>query len=327
MEHRLSPKAIAIPCGAAALALSAWTVWGNTALTVTPVPGGGEGGPDIWVLVQPGLVVAGDVVDRGDLHRLLDKVQGGLNRRPGPAAPPRRAVRPEPGAAPPVRRRSLHPGELPEHEPRTYKHQKNTEPPVLPGLYDKAGAKIIPNHGGVEGEQQQNAEVPQAVQVLPPGHVSRRSSTTTTSGRSLNRRGQLLLPWNGTLRGSFCGGGPKSCWCPLFGERPWKDVVPPLPPDEVPKSPADQGGGPPEGVPADGEIGVGQPHQGDGVSGRGNVKLLKLLAGTGPDITVITGDLVDSRHTDVKTALDFVKEAVKIAPVHTSPARKNPRAM
>ena len=27
MEHRLSPKAIAIPCGAAALALSAWTVW------------------------------------------------------------------------------------------------------------------------------------------------------------------------------------------------------------------------------------------------------------------------------------------------------------
>ena len=27
MEHRPSPKAIAIPCGAAALALSAWTVW------------------------------------------------------------------------------------------------------------------------------------------------------------------------------------------------------------------------------------------------------------------------------------------------------------
>ena len=59
--------------------------------------------------------------------------------------------------------------------------------------------------------------------------------------------------------------------------------------------------------------------------GRGNVKLLKLLAGTGPDITVITGDLVDSRHTDVKTALDFVKEAVKIAPIYYVPGNHEAR--
>lgn len=59
--------------------------------------------------------------------------------------------------------------------------------------------------------------------------------------------------------------------------------------------------------------------------GRGNAKLLKLLAGTGPDITVITGDLVDSRHTDVKTALDFVKAAVKIAPVYYVPGNHEAR--
>lgn len=59
--------------------------------------------------------------------------------------------------------------------------------------------------------------------------------------------------------------------------------------------------------------------------GRGNVKLLKLLAGTGPDITVITGDLVDSRHTDIPIALDFVKEAVKIAPVYYVPGNHEAR--
>lgn len=35
-----------------------------------------------------------------------------------------------------------------------------------------------------------------------------------------------------------------------------------------------------------------------------------------PDIIVLTGDLIDSRHTDVDTALDFVRAALKIAPCY-----------
>lgn len=51
--------------------------------------------------------------------------------------------------------------------------------------------------------------------------------------------------------------------------------------------------------------------------GKNNTKLLKMLSENKPDIIVITGDLVDSRHTNIKTALDFAKEAVEIAPVYT----------
>lgn len=50
--------------------------------------------------------------------------------------------------------------------------------------------------------------------------------------------------------------------------------------------------------------------------GRGNRKLLALLADSRPDIIVITGDFVDSRHTDMDTALHFAEEAVKIAPTY-----------
>lgn len=59
--------------------------------------------------------------------------------------------------------------------------------------------------------------------------------------------------------------------------------------------------------------------------GKGNAKLLKLLAKTAPDIIVITGDLVDSRHTDLPVALDFVKEAAKIAPVYYVPGNHEAR--
>ena len=44
--------------------------------------------------------------------------------------------------------------------------------------------------------------------------------------------------------------------------------------------------------------------------------LLRMLSESGPDIIVITGDLVDSTHTDIDTALAFAKEAVQIAPVY-----------
>ena len=52
------------------------------------------------------------------------------------------------------------------------------------------------------------------------------------------------------------------------------------------------------------------------VFGSGNGELLTLLAGTRPDIIVITGDLIDSRRTDVSAALEFVRGAVEIAPVY-----------
>ena len=50
--------------------------------------------------------------------------------------------------------------------------------------------------------------------------------------------------------------------------------------------------------------------------GKDNRKLLELLSESKPDIIAITGDLVDAGHTDIGVALDFAKEAVKIAPVY-----------
>lgn len=50
--------------------------------------------------------------------------------------------------------------------------------------------------------------------------------------------------------------------------------------------------------------------------GKENKKLLEIIRSCSPDIIVITGDLVDSNHTNVERAVAFVKEAVKIAPVY-----------
>ncbi len=50
--------------------------------------------------------------------------------------------------------------------------------------------------------------------------------------------------------------------------------------------------------------------------GEKNNKLLTMLSENTPDIIVITGDLVDSRHTDIEIALDFAKEAIQIAPIY-----------
>ena len=47
-----------------------------------------------------------------------------------------------------------------------------------------------------------------------------------------------------------------------------------------------------------------------------NENLLPLLEKAEPDVIVLTGDLVDSRNTDVAAALEFVREAVKIAPCY-----------
>lgn len=50
--------------------------------------------------------------------------------------------------------------------------------------------------------------------------------------------------------------------------------------------------------------------------GKGNSELLQKLEDGNPDIIVITGDLADSRHTDIDIAVKFANEAMKIAQVY-----------
>lgn len=50
--------------------------------------------------------------------------------------------------------------------------------------------------------------------------------------------------------------------------------------------------------------------------GENNIELLRILEEAGPDIIVITGDLVDSRHTDFDISFDFAGNAMNIAPVY-----------
>ena len=50
--------------------------------------------------------------------------------------------------------------------------------------------------------------------------------------------------------------------------------------------------------------------------GKDNEKLLAMLRGADPDMIAITGDLIDSRHTDIEVALQFIRAAAKIAPCY-----------
>lgn len=50
--------------------------------------------------------------------------------------------------------------------------------------------------------------------------------------------------------------------------------------------------------------------------GENNENLLDMLREMEPDMIAITGDLIDSRKTDVQIALQFVEEAMKIAPCY-----------
>ena len=50
--------------------------------------------------------------------------------------------------------------------------------------------------------------------------------------------------------------------------------------------------------------------------GEGNSDLLALLSEVEPHMIVLTGDLIDSRHTEMEVALDFAGKAVQIAPVY-----------
>lgn len=50
--------------------------------------------------------------------------------------------------------------------------------------------------------------------------------------------------------------------------------------------------------------------------GDGNERLLAMLREAKPDMIAITGDMIDSRNTDVAVALAFAEEAVQIAPCY-----------
>lgn len=50
--------------------------------------------------------------------------------------------------------------------------------------------------------------------------------------------------------------------------------------------------------------------------GKEQARLLKAVAEQEPDIIAVTGDLVDSSHTDLNIAMEFMKQAVRIAPVY-----------
>ncbi len=50
--------------------------------------------------------------------------------------------------------------------------------------------------------------------------------------------------------------------------------------------------------------------------GRNNKKLIDGIEGLAPDIVAITGDIVDSNHTNVSTAINFVDEVAKKYPVY-----------
>lgn len=50
--------------------------------------------------------------------------------------------------------------------------------------------------------------------------------------------------------------------------------------------------------------------------GKDNQKLLAALREAKPDMIAITGDLIDSRRTDLDVAMDFIQEAVTIAPCY-----------
>lgn len=50
--------------------------------------------------------------------------------------------------------------------------------------------------------------------------------------------------------------------------------------------------------------------------GKNQSKLLQTIKNISPDMIAVTGDLIDSSHTDVEKAMDFINGAVKIAPVY-----------
>lgn len=52
------------------------------------------------------------------------------------------------------------------------------------------------------------------------------------------------------------------------------------------------------------------------IFGDGQGRLLETMRAVAPDLIAVTGDLIDSRHTDIERALEFIRGAVQIAPVY-----------
>lgn len=50
--------------------------------------------------------------------------------------------------------------------------------------------------------------------------------------------------------------------------------------------------------------------------GKNNKRLLEKISALNPDIIVITGDIIDSNHTNIDVAITFAKNALKICPVY-----------
>lgn len=61
------------------------------------------------------------------------------------------------------------------------------------------------------------------------------------------------------------------------------------------------------------------------VMGKDNEKLLNMLREAKPDIIAITGDLIDSRNTDIEIALNFITAAMEIAPCYYVPGNHEAR--
>jgi hypothetical protein len=59
--------------------------------------------------------------------------------------------------------------------------------------------------------------------------------------------------------------------------------------------------------------------------GEGQDKLLEEISSIQHDIIVITGDLVDSRRTDIQTAMEFISRAIEIAPIYYVPGNHEAR--
>ena len=59
--------------------------------------------------------------------------------------------------------------------------------------------------------------------------------------------------------------------------------------------------------------------------GENNEKLLQMLRNAQPDMIAITGDLIDSYHTDIDVSLEFAAKAVEIAPCYYVPGNHEGR--
>lgn len=59
--------------------------------------------------------------------------------------------------------------------------------------------------------------------------------------------------------------------------------------------------------------------------GKDNEKLIKKIRAAEPDIIALTGDIIDSRKTEISVAEHFIGEAVKIAPVYYVTGNHEPR--